>query len=140
MLTFFSIIPRLFNTVLYRSILHFTVLNRWLSLWFGVYPMLSSHFARAFHELQCIFRVICCSEIWKQVACALGRFRERNGNWTTFLSSQIELNLSSIFCIWNLKSPISDRLYIVILFCEEIFQPLNTFRKENDNDYKLLLQ
>ena len=34
------------------------VLNRWLLQWFGVYLTWSSHFARAFHELQCIVRVI----------------------------------------------------------------------------------
>ena len=30
----------------------FFVLNRWLSLWFGVYLMWLSHFARAFHKLE----------------------------------------------------------------------------------------
>ena len=45
--------PRSFNVVLYRNILHFL-----LSLWFGVYLTLSSHFAHAFHELPCIVRVI----------------------------------------------------------------------------------
>ena len=53
----FSIIPRWFDKVPYRNILHFPVLNRWLSLWFGVYLMLSWDFTRAFHELQCILEL-----------------------------------------------------------------------------------
>ena len=38
---------------MFRNILHFL-----LSLWFVVLLILTSHFARAFHELQCTVRVI----------------------------------------------------------------------------------
>ena len=50
---FYHHIPQQFNIVMFRNILHFL-----LSLWFGVLLILSSHFARAFHELQCTVRVI----------------------------------------------------------------------------------
>ena len=49
-----------------------------------VYLMRSSHFASAFHEyheLQCSKSL--CSEIWKHIACAFGKFRDRwKLDWT----------------------------------------------------------
>ena len=124
---------------MFRNILHFL-----LSLWFGVLIILTSHFARAFHELQCIVRVISAARFENTWSVHSANFENgtetglnRLENYNDWKIIMIEHSLSSIFRIGKVRSAIS---FTVILFCQETFQPSITFRKENGSDYEVLLQ
>ena len=119
------------------------VLNRWLLQWFGVYLTWSSHFARAFHELQCIVRVISAARFentWPAHS-AFEKGMETVSQTGKNYSDRTYSFFFSIFCISSLtKSDRRSSLHIVILFSQETFQPSNTFRKENGSYNKVPLQ
>ena len=78
------------------------VLIRWLSLWFKVTFMWSSHFARAFRELQCIVRVISAARFENTWFSHSANFENRMETGLNILFSQtgkvimIELSLFSL--------------------------------------------
>ena len=100
-----------YPAIIYHSTIQkypaFFVLNRWISQWFGVYLTLSSHFAHAFYEIQCIVRVISAARFENTWPSHSANFEKEIETRLNILLSKtgkiimIELSLSSIFRIGN---------------------------------------